>query len=241
LAGVVGRLRQYWIDVVLVAGFVGLTLALENGHLLGIDVAVRDWTDTHRPAALFWTTWILNYLGQGTPLSVLGLLIAVWLAWRLHTVRPLLPVALAFVLTYFALVPLKLITDRAAPHLPADVAHRERFHSGGLEYPSGHVVNAIVWYCVLALLVSPFLTPAAQWALRVVPPAIVAVVTTYIGYHWFTDSLAGVALGIFLSRLIDRLDWDAMPLGPVATRGWGGPSGLTYAHGRRSYARTSAQ
>jgi membrane-associated phospholipid phosphatase len=241
LAGVLGRLRQTWIDALLVAGFVGLTFALERGVLLGVDVAVRDWTDAHRPPVLFWTAWILNYLGQGTPLSLLVLLLAAWLGWRRHTVRPLLPVGLAFVLAFFTAAPVKLITDRAAPHLPADVMHRERFHSGGLEYPSGHVVNSIVWYWVLALLASPFLAPAAQWAIRAIPPAIVAVVTTYIGYHWFTDSLAGALLGVFLNRLLRRVDWDSMPLGPFAGRDWAGPSGLRYAHPPRRYAKASAQ
>jgi hypothetical protein len=34
------------------AGFVGLTAALAAGALLDLDVAVRNWCDTHRPAAI---------------------------------------------------------------------------------------------------------------------------------------------------------------------------------------------
>jgi len=137
-------LRSFWVDVALVAAFTALTIALDRGALLNLDVAVRDWSDAHRPLVLFWTARVLNFFGQGGALASLCLLVTAVLAWRRHSVRPLLPVAVAFALIYLTLAPLKLITDRAAPHLPPDVGHRERFHSGGMEYPSGHVVNATV-------------------------------------------------------------------------------------------------
>jgi membrane-associated phospholipid phosphatase len=213
----------WWPDAVLVAGFAGLTLALWGGALLGADVAVRDWCDGHRPVLLFWAARGGNLLGQGGFLAGLAAALAVLLSWRRRSVRPLLPVVAAFVLTFGALQPLKSLTARPAPH--ALLAHPERFGPGGQSYPSGHLVNALVWYGILALLLSPWLTPVLWRVVRVVPPVVLTVTTVYLGYHWLTDTVAGVLLGIFLDRLLRRVDWDDLPLGRrLRASGWDRPA-----------------
>ncbi len=234
------RPAGWWFDGLLVGGFVVLTAVLWHGWLLGVDTGVRDWCDAHRPALLYWGARAGNLFGQGTPLTLVCLVIAAVRAWR----RPGLPldrgappvvpagwrrwwpvvlVVAAFVLTYFTVGPLKLWTDRAGPH--AEVPHPERFGSGGLEYPSGHLANSIVWYGVLVVLLTPWLPPVWRRLLRVGPPAILAVTTVYLSFHWFTDTVAGIAAGLFLDRLLHRVPWDTLPRRrsphrpKVATRG----------------------
>jgi membrane-associated phospholipid phosphatase len=193
------------VDGGLVLGFVALTLLLWRGAFLGADVAVRDWSDAHRPAALYWAARGGNLLGQGGALVALSALLAVLLAWRRRSVRPLLPVVAAFALTFAVLQVLKSITDRPAPH--ALLAHPERLGLGGQSYPSGHLVNAIVWYGILALLLAPWLTPTLWWLLRLAPPFVLCFTTVYLGYHWLTDTIAGVLLGLLLDRLLRRIPW----------------------------------
>jgi membrane-associated phospholipid phosphatase len=121
---------------------------------------------------------------------------------------------------------MKLWTERAAPSskLPPEESV-QIFHTlppgeYAMSYPSGHVVNAIVWYGVIALLLAALLRtagrsdapPALYRAIRVGPPAIVFVTTTYLGYHWLTDSIGGLLAGVFLARLLARLPWDDVPL-----------------------------
>lgn len=219
------RPHGWWFDAVLLVSFVALTGALAAGRLLDADVAVRDWADAHRPTALHWVARVLNFLGQGgwvlMPLAG-GLGLA--LSWRTRSVRPMLPVVAAFLLTYLTLGPLKLWTNRAAPRspLPDRVELFNDLPPGeyGESYPSGHVANAIVWYGVIALLLAallrdlgrPELTTAARGALRVVPPTVVFCTTTYLNYHWLTDSLAGLLLGLLLGRLLARIRFDTLPL-----------------------------
>ncbi len=223
----------WWLDAVLVAGVLLTTVALAAGGLLGLDVAVRDWCDTYRPDALYWIARAGNLLGQGTPLAVLCLAIAAWLGWRRHSVRPVLPVLAAELLTLATIGPLKLLTRRAAPHgdtRPPFVDHPERLFSqaDGVSYPSGHLANAIVWYGVLALLLAPWLGPKLRAVLRIVPPAVLSVTTVYLGFHWVTDTIAGLLLGIFLDRLMHRVRWDGVPLGRrVTAAGWARP-GIPY-------------
>ncbi|MCP3783853.1 phosphatase PAP2 family protein [Micromonospora sp. A3M-1-15] len=229
------RPAGWWFDGLLLAALVGLTVALASGHLLGLDRAVADWADSHRPAAAFWVARVLNFLGQGTPLTLLAAGVGVVVGLRLRSVRPILPPVVAFLLTNLTIGPLKLSTDRAAPsasvkppYLPeADTVRL--FHTDGvygMSYPSGHVANAIVWYGVLALLLPALLRTVGRTVparlvtvVRVLPPLIVLSTTTYLGWHWLTDSVAGLLLGLLLDRLLHRAPWDDLPLpGPLRHR-----------------------
>lgn len=220
------RLRGWWPDVALLAGFVLLTVTLANGHLLSLDVRVADWVSGHRPTPLYWVLRVFNYLGQGGQvLMPLAILLAALAAWRLRSWRPLVLFAGAAVLTYVTIGPLKIWLDRAAPAFKGP--DREILFNPAasgqyaMSYPSGHVANALAWYYVIAVLlgvlVSGGLPARANLALRVLPPAIVFVTTTYLAFHWITDSVAGLLLGLILARLLARVPWGLEP-GSTARR-----------------------
>jgi membrane-associated phospholipid phosphatase len=215
----------WWFDLVLLAGFAALTVALARGHLLGVDQAVADWADAHRPTWSYWVARVFNHLGNGgSVLMPIAILLAGAVAWRRRSVRPLVLFAVTFVLLYATVGPLKILFDRAAPRFAADnrtVLFNE-LASGdkALSYPSGHVANSLVWYAAIALLAAallreldrPPLSRAALLAIRVLPVAIVFCTTTYLSWHWLTDSIAGLLLGLPLARLLTRIPWDEIPL-----------------------------
>lgn len=220
----------WWCDGLLLAALVGLTVALAAGHLFGLDRAVADWSETHRPTAARWAAMVLNLLGQGTPLTLLAAGLGVLLAVRLRSVRPVLPPVAAFLLTYLTIGPLKVWTARPAPSasvkepfLPPEQTLPLFQHDLPVRfaqsYPSGHVANAIVWYGVLALLLAPLLRtfgrhvpPRLVAVVRLVPPLVVFCTTVYLGWHWLTDSVAGLLLGLLLDRLLRRVPWNDVPL-----------------------------
>jgi membrane-associated phospholipid phosphatase len=199
----------WWLDAVLLAGFGAVTLALAWSGARAVDVWLRDWSDSHRPAAAQFVAQAVNLLGQGGPLTSIAAVLALWLAWRRRSGWPLVPVVVAFLLVGLAIQPLKLFFHRAAPHAPLDGAEVNLFSQpGGLSYPSGHAVNTVVWYGVIALLVPPI--GAAYRALRLVPPIAVTFSATYLGYHWLTDMLAGICLGVVIDRALWRVPWPGL-------------------------------
>jgi membrane-associated phospholipid phosphatase len=223
----------WWLDLAMVAGFVALTVALIGGHLLTLDERVADWSLTHQPGPVYWTARVLNYLGQGGQvLTPVGLILTVLLIRRTRSVRAALPFAAAFVLTYVTIGPLKIWADRAAPRFtgPDRAVMFNPFADGvkAMSYPSGHLGNSLVWYAAIALLVAALLgrplTRREAFAIRVLPVVIVFATTVYTGFHWLTDSVAGVLIGLVLARLIERVRWDAIPLPPL--RGWERPASL---------------
>jgi membrane-associated phospholipid phosphatase len=229
----VTRPKNWWPDLASLAAFAVVTGLLVAGHLLDLDAAVADWADAHRPAPLYWAARVLNYLGQGGQvLMPVSVLLAGLLAWRRRSVRPLIVFAAAFVLTYLTIGPLKVWLQRAAPRFDGpdrtDLFNEAAVGALGMSYPSGHVANALVWYGVIALLLAGLLgglDPRVYAALRIVPPAVVFVTTTYLSFHWITDSVAGLFLGLVLTRLMARVPWDTLPL-PRLPNGWERPAGL---------------
>jgi membrane-associated phospholipid phosphatase len=221
----------WWLDLLLIAGFVALTLALARGHLLALDQRVADWSLAHQPGAVYWPARVFNYLGQGGQvLMPVGLILTGMLTYRTRSVRAVLRFVAAFVLTYITIGPLKVWADRAAPRFdgPDKTVMFNPYADGvkAMSYPSGHLGNSLVWYAVLALLAAALLRRplrrAETLALRVAPVVIVFVTTVYTGFHWLTDSVAGVLLGVVLARLIERVPWDAIPLPRLG--GWSAPA-----------------
>jgi membrane-associated phospholipid phosphatase len=230
----------WWWDLLLALGFVAVTLGVSSRALIGADVWLRDWCDSHRPSVAYWAARALNLLGQGSWLTAICLLLAAFLVWRRHSIRPVLPVVTAFVLTFVSATVVKGLADRPAPHAPSGAGYtRGYFGDGGVSYPSGHLVNAIVWYGVLALLLTAWLPDRWRRLLRIAPPVILCISTVYLGYHWLTDTAAGVLLGLLLDRIVYRIPWDGLPLGRrLATRGWAGPAvEVAAAPSGRSLAR----
>jgi membrane-associated phospholipid phosphatase len=183
-------------------GFIAVTAALAWSPVRDLDLAVRDAADAYRPAfAESMAVWV-NRLGSGGWLAIAALILALAVVVRQRDPRPLIPVAAAFLLTGVALVPLKWLLHRAPPHspLPDDVEVRLFSQPGAESYPSGHAVNAIVWYGVIAALLAT--TGLANRALRWAPPVLVTLAGTYLGFHWLTDMLAGLCLGIVVDAAV---------------------------------------
>ena len=230
------RIRGWWVDAALIAGFVALTAALINGHLLGLDQWVADWAFGHRPRALYVIARVFNLLGQGGQFLIpVSVILAAVLIRRTRSVRPLLPPIAAFVLAYLTIGPLKIWADRAAPAFtgPEKTVMFNPYAAGAkaISYPSGHMANSLVWYAAMAVLIAALLRrPLSRWesfAVRYLPAVILFCTTVYTGFHWLTDSVAGLLLGLFLARLMDRILWDSVPLRSL--RGWSRPAGLSAA------------
>lgn len=233
--------RGWWFDGLLAAAGVGLTAALVWWPpLLRVDLAVRDWCDQHRPPPVRTLMVVLDYLGQGGPLTALTVLVSFWLAWRHRTIRPIIPAGLAPIVSTLLIVALKRWTSRGAPH---HGSVRLFNHVGWEEfYPSGHVSNGIVYYGVLAMLLAPYLAAPVRRVLQWLPGVLVFIGTTYLGYHWLTDSIGGYLLGLLIIRFLLRVPWRTVPLPRRLDRGTAyphpprsGPPGLARSGRQEKY------
>jgi hypothetical protein len=69
------------------------------------------------------------------------------------------------------------------------------------------VVNTLIWYPVVVLLAERALRRplggATRRAVLVVPVVVVFACVTYLGYHWLSDSVAGLLLGLALAQSLN--------------------------------------
>ncbi|MEV0714901.1 phosphatase PAP2 family protein [Asanoa sp. NPDC050611] len=218
------RRRPWWRALAPLVGFALLTGALAAGAFLELDVVVRDWCDAHRPRAGFLVAKALYFLGSANLIAAILLVVAVLLGLRDRTVRPAVAVVGTALVSYVVVVPLKVWTDRSAPHAPWYDAVEVFANDAGWSYPSGHVVNTLIWYPVVVLLaeraVHRPLSTVVRRAVLVVPVVLVFASVTYLGYHWLTDSVAGLLLGLALAQSLNAV-WstsNSWPRPPRNTR-----------------------
>jgi hypothetical protein len=210
-----GRWRSWWWDLALLAALALFTWLTAAGAFTGLDLAVRSWCVSHDPTWARGIAVVLNHFGQGWLLTYVftaGLTLVALILTR--SWRVLLPGIAAFLLTNIGAGPLKLWTHRDAPSspLPPSVSV-QMFNDAATgyttSYPSGHIVNTMVWWPAIIVLlgVVAFVPAALRRFLLWWPPVIVFCTTVFLSYHWVTDDIAAVLLGLFLARVFWRLPW----------------------------------
>ena len=218
----VPRRPRSWVpEIAMAAAFILVTIPLTwPSPLIDLDIWIRDLADANRPD---WAAFIAvqtNRLGQGGILGGIALGIAAILSWRNRNVRPLVAFLVAYGMAGAVLL-IKYGLPRVYPHWPdisrppyADAAQAVLFTT--LEpagaYPSGHVLNTIVWYGFIVVLVGRRWNPLLRRLFLTLPPVIVIFSTTYLGFHWFTDTPAGLFIGFCIIRTVQRIPWDTVEL-----------------------------
>jgi membrane-associated phospholipid phosphatase len=208
------------------------------------DVLARDELElVDRPVARFFVghreAWLTRTLQDLTNLGsvrvLLPLIVLVGVGWwlRRRTWRPLGLLAAAYVGADLAFNAVKELVHRPRP--PAGILLKP---VAGPSFPSGHATQAVAVYGMLAALsaaaTARWSGKVAAWALAVVITGAVAVSRLYLGTHWLTDVLGGLALGaawlfalLTSVRTIDQLRGRLPDRAPPAATGHHDPAAPT--------------
>jgi membrane-associated phospholipid phosphatase len=188
-----------WVAALaLVLLVVVIFIVLRSGPLTDLDHDISRqmvrWDLRHTAAKPF--IYAFTLFGQrGTVLGV-GAPVVIFLCWRDRSPRILALYVLALLLIAGVVYGLKFATERTAP--PTDALHV----SSGASFPSGHLVNAMVLWWLLAACAQPVVIEA--WIRQVlatvawVGPVAVVVSMTLLDYHWLSDFIAAFAVGLIL-------------------------------------------
>ncbi|MCM4084353.1 bifunctional DedA family/phosphatase PAP2 family protein [Paractinoplanes hotanensis] len=170
------------------------------------ELAVRDspvaaWLTGHRAGWLTAVMRVVTMLGSGR-VTVVALVLALLLlarpGRRWHT-------AILFTLvaggTSVLVDAIKLLTTRTRPDI-ADLLTA----APGYAFPSGHSAQAAAVYGVIAYLLAGRLRRwghrVSVWTAAVLIASLVGFSRLYLGAHWLTDVLGGLALGTAWSALV---------------------------------------
>lgn len=197
--------------------------ALAAGPFLWIDVLLAErWLEGFAPAAIPFAQNVLDRVAsQAVSLPVLAA-VAIILALRRRTWRPVLLAAGAEASFLLGVGTMKVLLGRGASS-----AGDPRFFEGGLlemgslgiAYPSGHASEAVLMYGMAVHLIaqhtaaSPRLIRALQWGVVAIC-VNTTTVSFLLGWHWVSDLVAGLLAGGLFLRLL--IDWDARRREPAA-------------------------
>ncbi|HSP10869.1 MAG TPA: phosphatase PAP2 family protein [Candidatus Dormibacteraeota bacterium] len=175
------------------ATFAVLTLYATGHSYMPFDVSLERWIQGVSWGPLvtvfYWFDWL-----EGTRQYVAGIGVIVVVSAFNWKNAPLMLVAAASTAVY-------TVTELAIrrPRPSADLV-RVLKHTGSFSYPSGHMVFfswAVVLLVVcLVLTRAPRFLTAAAWVVAALVLAAAAIGRIYLGEHWPSDVMAGLALGL---------------------------------------------
>jgi len=194
-----------------------LTAVLAGGHLLASTAPCA--ISSMPTAPVRWRPSCgAEFSRQRGPLTLICLLLALWLAWRGRSGWPVLPVVVGFLLTGFAIKPLKVWSHRPPrttswstrrPSSPPPIGLvRRRAGQRVVPLRSRREHPRLVRHLGAAA------RPLAESSVAAGAPDRAGrdrrIHDGVLGFHWLTDTIAGLLIGLVLSRLVQRIDWLAL-------------------------------
>ncbi|HKP98959.1 MAG TPA: alkaline phosphatase family protein [Actinomycetes bacterium] len=207
-AGPGGRGRSRWQLPDATAPVAGLAAALLGLILCGavagglldqdgptgvVDRPTASFVAAHREGWLTGVMRLVTDLGAAAVLVPLVLVAGLVWRWRRGTWRPLALLAGAAAGAWVVQVTVKQLVERPRP--PVGLALSQ---VSGFAFPSGHATDAAAVYGMLAILIAGSTRRAvrvATWAGAAAMVVLVGLSRVYLGVHWLSDVVAGVALG----------------------------------------------
>jgi undecaprenyl-diphosphatase len=175
----------------LIAAMLAIAIGiLTHGQIVRADASFASGLFAHRTAWADQAMMLISALGDGLERTIGTVVITAYLLWR-RKVRWALALAAVMAAAAVLVPTLKTIFHFARPSL---------LYSGAdaFSFPSGHATSAAAFYIVLAWIAArPLSRPlkAAPWALAATMIGLTGLSRIYVGAHWFSDVLAGLALG----------------------------------------------
>ncbi|MER5388444.1 phosphatase PAP2 family protein [Saccharopolyspora sp. NPDC002686] len=189
--------------------FAGMTQdALAGEEPVELDTQVQAWALEHRAGWLTTAMQGLTWLGSSVVLVPVLLAASAFFLVARREVRATVAMWVAFLGAVGLYELVKVLVGRPRPPAVDDLVH-----ATGPSFPSGHMTQAVVAWGVLAFVLLRDRPRRARW---LVPGAallalVVGASRIYLGAHWLTDVLGGLALGGVWLAVLLILDLSTRP------------------------------
>jgi membrane-associated phospholipid phosphatase len=171
-----------------------------------LDRPVERWMDADRTPVVTFVMIVLTITFGPVVLPIIVLVVTVlWLAFGKHAWRPLILAG-------------AMIAGVGVANLIAHIIQRHRpptnlmliGNDTTFSFPSGHVLGASDFLVITAFLIISR-APKIRRVLIAVPIALLGVLSAmfsrmYLGYHWFSDTLASLTLSCIIVGAVIAID-----------------------------------
>ncbi|HET7432756.1 MAG TPA: phosphatase PAP2 family protein [Nocardioides sp.] len=181
-------------SLVLLAGFVLVAVSAELGWWEGVDESVNDWAAAHRVDAL-WNA-AKTVFDVATPETALPITLAigVLVAWRRRRVWIAVDAAVRVGLVVASVLVLKPVLAIPGPT-------RNSLGGHGGSFPSGHTTSTLVCVALLLAWAGWPRSATGRAAVNAVVLAVVGGTVIYLQYHYLSDVVGGVVLGLLIATV----------------------------------------
>ncbi len=207
------RIKERTKVYTLILLFVGLVLLLiaylgmRHGIFIGeLNQPIMDWMLSHRQTQITGTLRAITAISE--PQYFALTVFAATAAWSIISKEMRRPILLS------GAIALSAITSVLSKLATANLRPSEIFMMTPLEldfsFPSGHAISTFVVLSVLGYLI--FSRQFNKWQLMiwsvfsVISLSLVSISRLYLGYHWTTDVIASIGLGMIILSIVILID-----------------------------------
>jgi membrane-associated phospholipid phosphatase len=174
--------------------FALITVSVELGWWSRLDQSLSDWAVSRRGTSLWNAAKVV--FDVATPETALPITLALGalVAWRRHSWVIIGEAAIRVGLVVASVLLLK-------PLLAVPGPTRNAFGDHGGSFPSGHTTSTVVCMALLLAWVGWPRRVTGRVAVNAAVVAIVGASVVYIHYHYFSDVVGGIVLGLLIATL----------------------------------------
>ena len=185
------RRLYYFIYAACLILFGLLSYSVHQSYNFPGDSAINLWFEGINLPPVDSIMQAVSNFGETIPAIITVALVAIVLLFFRRRLEAVFIVILPSLAILFNLL-LKVLINRPRPG-------GELLDNGGLSFPSGHVIYAVVffgfWFYLLPRLIEQSVVVAALRSLLVMLILLILVSRVYLGEHWMSDILGSLLLG----------------------------------------------
>ena len=178
----------------------------QNIGIANFNQPILSWLIENRQIQITSIMQIITTITNPYILIIIVILISVlWALIKRETLRPLLLI-IAMGLSTLSFILLKITTSINRPSQINMIIPFELDYS----FPSGHTISILVLFLIIGYLLysrrSSIITILFWTIITILITSLVALSRLYLGYHWITDIIGSVGLGLIIFSIIIFID-----------------------------------
>lgn len=173
--------------------FIVIALAYKKPFGQSIDQSAAEWVNEPRESLIKNISYNLATFGNAVFHILFSIVLSIIFFFVKHSMVAVLAIFFTLVFSWALNRLMKLIYKRERPeYLSSNVRKRMSYC-----FPSGHVMASISIYFFNAVLLQNLIPFLPWYLIALVISFFVVMSRVYLNHHYFTDVLAGIAMGVF--------------------------------------------
>ena len=173
--------------------FIIIALNYKKTFWQNIDQSIAEWATKPKDSLIGNISANFAMFGNAIFHILFSIVIALILFLTKHTASLVFGILFTLIFSWGLNRLIKLVYKRERPeHINSNVRKRLSYC-----FPSGHVMASISIYFFSAVLLQNFIPFLPWYLIALVISFFVVMSRIYLNHHYFTDVLAGIAMGVF--------------------------------------------